>query len=120
MTDNVLVSFMRTNLLMGYHNRSSLRNFWSYKKDFNAPLVSSALSRNRFQQILTNLHLNDNQAMPRDNADKLHKNDLWLMFRMLCNINEHVSINESMILFKGRSSLKQYNPMKPIKRGYKI
>ena len=25
-----------------------------------------------------------------------------------------------MILFKGRSSLKQYNPMKPIKRGYKI
>ncbi|XP_071486003.1 piggyBac transposable element-derived protein 3-like [Diadema antillarum] len=30
------------------------------------------------------------------------------------------SINESMILFKGRSTLKQYNPMKPIKRGYKI
>lgn len=25
-----------------------------------------------------------------------------------------------MILFKGRSSMKQYNPMKPIKRGYKI
>ena len=25
-----------------------------------------------------------------------------------------------MILFKGRSSLKQCNPMKPIKRGYKI
>lgn len=26
----------------------------------------------------------------------------------------------SMILFKDRSSLKQYNPMKPIKRGYKL
>ncbi|CAI6345494.1 unnamed protein product [Macrosiphum euphorbiae] len=25
-----------------------------------------------------------------------------------------------MIVFKGRSSMKQYNPMKPIKRGYKI
>ena len=25
-----------------------------------------------------------------------------------------------MILFKGRSPLKQYNPMKPIKRGYKL
>ena len=25
-----------------------------------------------------------------------------------------------MICFKGRSSLKQYNPMKPIKRGYKL
>ena len=31
-----------------------------------------------------------------------------------------MSIDESMILFKGRSSLKQYNPMKPIKRGYKV
>ena len=25
-----------------------------------------------------------------------------------------------MVLFKERSSLKQYNPMKPIKRGYKL
>ena len=30
------------------------------------------------------------------------------------------SIDESMILFKGRHSIKQYNPMKPIKRGYKL
>ena len=30
------------------------------------------------------------------------------------------SIDESMVLFKGRSSIKQYNPMKPIKRGYKL
>ena len=39
---------------------------------------------------------------------------------MLYNINEHVSINESMILFKGTNSLKQYNPIKSIKRGNKI
>ncbi|KAK6169502.1 hypothetical protein SNE40_020545 [Patella caerulea] len=25
-----------------------------------------------------------------------------------------------MIRFKGRSSIKQYNPLKPIKRGYKL
>lgn len=31
-----------------------------------------------------------------------------------------ISVDESMIKFKGRSSIKQYNPMKPIKRGYKI
>jgi hypothetical protein len=31
-----------------------------------------------------------------------------------------LSIDESMIIFKGRSTMKQYNPMKPIKRGYKI
>jgi hypothetical protein len=30
------------------------------------------------------------------------------------------SIDESMVKFKGRSSLKQYLPLKPIKRGVKI
>ena len=47
--------------------------------------------------------------------DALNKNSM-----MLYNTNEHVSIKESMILFKGRNSLKQYNPIKPIKRGNKI
>jgi len=31
-----------------------------------------------------------------------------------------VAVDESMIAFKGRSSLKQYKLMKPIKRGYKV
>ncbi|KAK4323008.1 hypothetical protein Pmani_006268 [Petrolisthes manimaculis] len=35
------------------------------------------------------------------------------------NPSENQSIDESTIKYKGRSSLKQYMPMKPIKRGYK-
>ena len=35
-------------------------------------------------------------------------------------LGEYVSIDESMIKFKGRSSLKQYLPKKPIKRGFKV
>jgi hypothetical protein len=31
-----------------------------------------------------------------------------------------MAVDESIIVFKGRSVLKQYNPMKPIKRGYKL
>jgi hypothetical protein len=29
-------------------------------------------------------------------------------------------VDESMVPFKGRSSMKQYMPMKPVKRGYKV
>ena len=36
------------------------------------------------------------------------------------NVSRKVNIDQSMILFKGRNSLKQYNPMKSIKRGYKV
>lgn len=42
----------------------------------------------------------------------------------LCQINaittNSQSIDECMIKFKGRSTLKQYMPMKPVKRGYKV
>ena len=31
-----------------------------------------------------------------------------------------LSIDEAMILFKGRSSLKQYMPLKPVRRGIKV
>lgn len=34
--------------------------------------------------------------------------------------SRYLSIDESMIGFKGRTSLKQYMPMKPIKRGFKV
>ena len=31
-----------------------------------------------------------------------------------------VSVDEAMILLKGRSSMKQYLPLKPVKRGFKL
>ena len=56
--------------------------------------------------------------------DKLYKlrpliNSLSGNFLKLYNASHYLSIDESMILFKGRHSIKQYNPKKPIKRGYK-
>ena len=41
-------------------------------------------------------------------------------FTDLYNHSQNVSIDEAMIPFKGRSSLKQYMPLKPIKRGIKV
>ena len=70
-------------------------------------------------QILSNTYVNDNTAVTNNKLrpllNKFNKN-----FAKICNISNRVSIDESMILFKGRSSIKQYNPMKPIKRDYKL
>lgn len=83
------------------------------------------MTRNRFDLILTNFHLNDNTLIPNNNKDKLFKlrpliNYLNEKFQLVYNGTNQLSIDESMILFKGRSTLKQYNPMKPIKRGYNL
>ena len=74
-------------------------------QDVNVPFVANAMSRCKHttrckccQDVNVLLVANNNYAK-------------WY------NVNQHISIDESMFLFKGRNSLKQYNPMKPIKRG---
>ena len=41
-------------------------------------------------------------------------------FEELYHPNRDLAVDEAMIKFQGRSSLKQYMPMKPIKRGIKV
>ncbi|XP_040066863.1 piggyBac transposable element-derived protein 3-like [Ixodes scapularis] len=57
--------------------------------------------------------------------DKLYKlrpliDGLNRQFKLAYGLRREACVDESIILFKGRSSMKQYNPMKPIKHGYKI
>ena len=41
-------------------------------------------------------------------------------FKSLYEVNRVVAVDEAMIKFQGRSSLKQYMPLKPTKRGIKV
>ena len=124
-TEDELKVFLGINIVMGYHRLPTIKSYWNTAEDLNVPVVSKAMRRERFQTILSNLHVNDNTKMDPKKKDKLfkirplleHLNDV---FGKLRSMREHLSIDESMIRFKGRSSLKQYNPMKPIKRGYKL
>ena len=119
------IGFLGINTLMGYNKLPSWTHFWSSQPDLGVPFAATVIPRNRFAEILSNLHVNDNLVMPKDNNDRLYKlrpliKSLNNRYVKLYNVSKQVSIDESMILFKGRSSLKQYNPMKPIKRGYKL
>jgi len=81
----------------------------------------------RFLKLIRFFHINDNSKMPTrgPDFDKLFKvrpliNHLQAMYSSLECPSRHLSIDESMIAFKGRSGMKQYMPMKPIKRGFKV
>ena len=117
--------FVGIKMLMSYHKLPSWTHYWNTDPDFNVPFVSAVMTRNRFGQILSNLHVNDNAAIPDGNKDKLYKlrpliNMMNNNYVKLYNVSQKLSVDESMILFKGRHSIKQYNLMKPIKRGYKM
>ena len=118
-----LRGFLGINVVMGYHKLPSIAHYWSNHPDLNVPIVSSTMTRRRFQSLLANLHVNDD-SLPAG-TDKLWKvrpliDSLNKNFQKLYDVRRTQSVDESMILFKGRSCLKQYNPKKPIKRGYKF
>ena len=68
----------------------------------------------RFSWILSNLHCNDNVLQPQRNApnfDQLYKvkpiiSHLQERFETCFHLSKNILIDESMIKYKGRSSLK--------------
>ena len=96
-------------------------------KRFGIPKVSELMTVNRFEEIKRFLHLNDNTKYVEKGQpghDKLHK-VRPLIDALNCQlakipVEENVSVDEQIVPFKGRHSLKQYNPRKPHKWGYKV
>ncbi|XP_058793962.1 piggyBac transposable element-derived protein 3-like [Phymastichus coffea] len=126
-TKNELIIFLGINILMGIKKMPSYRDYWSSDPKLNDPYISSLMTVNRFGFFLGNIHMTDNSKEPKrtePNYDKLYKlrpmiDKLNENFKKYMTPSKYQSIDESMIKFKGCSSLKQYMPQKPIKRGYK-
>ncbi|KAJ8930526.1 hypothetical protein NQ314_016673 [Rhamnusium bicolor] len=80
------------------------------------------MSRNRWEQIKSRIHFNDNAYLPNNN-DKLYKIRPFIE-KVVANfknipMDEKVCVDEQMIPFKGHHSIKQYLKSKPKKWGYK-
>ena len=127
-TTNEITAFLGLLIAMGIHGLPRFRMFWSTGPLFRVQPVADIMTRQRFMKLVGNLHVNDNnKAVPRGDPayDRLHK-IRPLLTKMDANFHKQAvssssqSIDEAMIRFKGRSSFRQYMPMKPIKRGYKV
>ena len=80
---------------------------------------STMMTCNRWEAIKNHLHFNNNDIILPDNIDKLFKihhllSSLLTKFQST-PIDEQLSLDEQIVPFKGKSSLKQYNPNKPKK-----
>ena len=83
----------------------------------------------RFRIILLMLHFAENRTLitkqSDDNYDVLGKirpimEMMQERFQHLYSPHHNVSIDEAMIVFKGRISIRQYMPIKPVKYGIKV
>ena len=97
----------------GYPARvTSICNYW-------AADTSSVRNYTAYDSFLHDQHYNN---LP--GHDKLHKvrlglNTLNERFVTVVTTGPAVSVNEEMIAYNGRSSMKQYMPLKPVKQEFK-
>ena len=115
--------FLAILLLSGYNPLPRKKMYWENLPDVHNESVSDAMSRNRFDAIMQNLHLCDNENP--DPNDKMWKiRPLYNMINQRClryaPFASDLSIDESMIPYYGRNNSKQRIANKPVRIGYKM
>jgi len=124
-TPNDIEQFIGILLFTGIYPCPSYRMYWENSSRF--PAIADVMARNRFETLLRYAHYNNNEKMKeRDHPDY---DPLFKVRPLLDKLRnqlkiiepeERQCIDEQMIPFKGRSSLKQYLKKKPRKWGFKV
>ena len=121
-------AFIGFGIKMAINKLPAIHHYWSDDVTFRYRPVADRISRDRYQEISRYLHYADNSTLhPRTSADydRLGKvrpllRRLQERFSAVYTPGRNLAVDEAMIKFQGRSSLKQYMPKKPIKRGIKV
>ena len=127
-TTEELEAFFGFQLLMGLNPKPSVQDYWSTDPIFHYPPISDRISRDRYRDISRYFHLVDNNNLDPPGTpgyDRLGKvrpllKTLTERFESLYNPGREVAVDEAMIKFQGRSSLKQYIKNNSVKRGIKV
>lgn len=109
-------------LVMSYNYVPHISMYWSKNKSVRNETIANAISRNRFMLLHSKMYYNHPEKP--QNAEKTFYveellNCLIHTFNKCRSEATHQSIDEIMIKFKGRSSMKQFMQNKPTPRGIK-
>jgi len=103
-------------------HKPRMRSYWSNKKLTATPGMRELFTRDEFLLIKKNIKFFEGQT----NEDDIFYRVRPLINQLISNTNkyysppEELSLDESMIAFKGRSKMKVYMPLKPTKYGFKV
>ena len=115
-------------ILMSINHLPAIDDYWRKDDFLRYHPIADRITRARFREITRYLHFVDNSQLPKKgehNYDRLGKVRPIMKFcqeKFLSNFEPHCeqAVDEAMIPFQGRSSIKQYMPLKPTKRGFKV
>ena len=120
-------AFIAMFILMGLSRRRSYKIHWRTHWLLAVPGMQTVMARDRFLLILRFLYLTNNADVVErgragyDRASKIRPmiRHLVTAWQAAYNIEQSISVDELMIAFKGRVSMRQYLPKKPTKWGLK-
>ena len=123
-----LRAFLGFAILMGMVHLPAVEDYWKLDPFLHYAPIADRISRNRFREISRYLHFVDNTTLPsrgQDGYNRLGKvrpiiSHFEKVFLESYQPHCEQAVDEAMIPFQGRSSLKQYLPKKPVKRGIKV
>ncbi len=129
-TEAELLSFLGLNFLMGYHRLPELEHYWEMKPDTGLGLFQQSMTRERFKLISKHIALTSPAEIEENDRDRERRDPLGRIRWLIDNLNARFwncrqsaraqSIDESMVKFKGRLSIRERMKDKPIKNGFKI
>ena len=127
-TTDELWAYLGFCILMAVNHLPSMSDYWSTDEVYHYSPVAGRISRKRFFDISRYLHFVDNTTLPARNTPSYHRlqkvspviDAVMEACMTAYNPSKNNSIDEAMIAFKGRASIKQYMPKKPVKRGIKV
>ena len=126
-TISELRKFLALLIAMGIVSYPKVEDAWMTTWPFASSSFSGIMSRDHFSLVMRFLHLNDStQYIPKGQPgyDPLYKIRPFLTpllenCKTAYTLGREISVDESMIAFKGRLSFIQYLPNKPHKWGMK-
>jgi len=123
-----MTAYFGLSVLFGIKKLPDTDLYWSKDPALGVPYVQKVMPRDRFDKLTRYLHINDNEkAAPlrhRDHDKLLKIHPLFeavnRKFLEEYQPSQNLSVDEAMIAFKGQLAMKQYLPLKPVKRGNKV
>lgn len=104
---------------MGLIQLSDIKDYWSTHLTLNIPFFRKVFSRDRFLQIYWMLHVGETSTPTKRSKIQPFLDLLLPLFRAYLTPSRELSIDESMIAFRGRVAFRQYIKGKPQPWGIK-
>lgn len=127
-TEAEMKVFFALLFLQGIVDKPVVDWYWSKRRVIETPVFGEVMSKSRFILLMKFLHFANNEDTAGEAGQARHKlRKIWPVLSLLRDHfkarympEEHISVDESLMLYKGRLSWKQFLPLKRSRFGVKF